>query len=274
MQYCITAHACTLVGLQGLSDCASSTAGPPPSVERCVAAAGNDCAAARACLYDATHSSLCTFGEAPRCDGEVALTCDGQTTTTSQTDCARVGRSCVAGPSQALCAFGKCDRPPEDSWCEGQVAARCARPFVIGTDCAAVHAICTPPADGSDGGVASCTGTGTSCLGGAQCDDRHTLDLCLDFHRATLACATDELCWPANQVIDHATCGLGNQCDPPTYFDNCVGGKVTYCRRGRIEKIDCVALGFAGCSSAPSSGCVTSLGDAGLGPPLTDMPLP
>src|SRR4029077_20649558 len=100
----------------GFSVCVSTVDGPPASVQACMAAAQGNCTIARACTYDAGHESLCAFGATPRCDGNVALTCDPMTTTTSQADCTLAGEVCVASATAARCALAACDAPPATSY--------------------------------------------------------------------------------------------------------------------------------------------------------------
>ena len=271
--YCVTVHACALAALDQLSDCASNTSGPPIAMQQCIAAAGADCASARACLYDASHPSLCAFGAAPACMGDVALACDPMTTITAATDCTLVGEQCVVGTTTALCAHGTCDDPPERSYCAGAIAARCVKPFLVGDDCASEGASCTPAV--SDGGLAHCTGAGAACIA-SSCADRHTLARCLDGHRALAACPDGTSCFASSSVLSEPACLVAGACDPTTYFDSCASdGTIGFCRSGVIANVDCRALGFAGCVGSPASGCVTALVDAGPGPGrLTDAPLP
>ncbi len=266
--FCATGMTCNVFAPRSFSFCVTSNDGPPLDVQRCIAAAGADCVAARACTWDATHTSLCTFGEKPLCDGNVALTCDGPTTRTSQTDCSLTGETCVTGATSAACAHGTCDQSTAATSCVGDVAAYCARPFLLGTNCAAIDATCV----GTDGG-ASCQGRGDSCISPA-CEGA-TLISCLDGHRARATCSDGERCQPANDVVPRAFCGIAAECDPDIYFDRCVSGVLSYCRRGKLEKLDCRKLGFGGCNGSPASGCVfTEIDDGGTSKPLTDMPLP
>src|SRR5205823_2948238 len=119
--YCVTAQACGLVSPRTFSACVSTVDGPPVVEQRCLAAAGSDCAAARACTYDATHPSLCAVGAAPRCDGDLALMCDGKTTTTSESDCSLAGAVCLTSATAARCALARCDAPGAVSYCQGEV---------------------------------------------------------------------------------------------------------------------------------------------------------
>ena len=274
--YCATALGCALLAPGSFTACASSSEGPPLSVQTCIVAAGSDCAAARACTWDASHPSLCAIGASPRCDGTVALTCDGMTTTTSQTDCALAGEVCVASATAARCALATCDAPGGVGFCDGTIAVgSCARPFLRdGVDCAPLAADCVVEPGPADAGAATCRGRGGGCIV-PTCEGAELLD-CLDGRSAARPCPDGERCFPAAGVYDHATCALAAECDASTFFDDCDvhDGVLTYCRRGLREKLDCRALGFAGCRGSPASGCVpTLLGDGG-GRPLTDAPLP
>jgi hypothetical protein len=267
VRYCAVGQACGVIAPRNFSACVSSLDGPPPAVQACIAAAAADCEAARACAWDATHPSVCTFGQKPFCDGNVAYTCDGATTTTAQLDCSLVGETCVAGPTSAQCARGTCNQPGTDSYCAGTVAAYCARPFLLGPDCATLDSTCV----GSDGG-ASCQGNGAPCIVPA-CSGSTLLD-CKDARAAKVPCAADEHCIPAGANVTSAHCGVAADCVPSTYFDRCIDGVLTFCRRGAVTTIDCRALGFADCQGSPASGCVlAAVGDAGSHP-LVDMPLP
>jgi hypothetical protein len=231
--YCAMGQGCLVIAPRTFTACVSSTDGPPLEVQACIAAAA-DCAAARACAWDATHPSLCAFGAQPFCDGDVAYACDGVTTTTAQSDCALVGEQCVAGAAAAQCARGTCSKASAVAACVGTVAGYCAPPFLVGDDCAQRDSTCA----GSDGG-ATCRGNGADCII-PRCDGTTLVD-CLDGKEARLPCPDGERCIPAS----------------------------TYCRRGLLEKLDCRALGFADCQPSPTSGCVVSVADGGVHP-LTD----
>ncbi len=252
---------CLVVAQQPFTACVSSVDGPPADVQACIAAAA-DCAAARACAWDATHPSVCGFGMKPFCDGAVAYTCDGATTTTAQIDCALVGETCVAGVTQAACARGPCSAASSVKACVGTVAGYCAPPFLVGDDCAAEDATCV----GADGG-AGCRGNGGDCII-PSCDGTTLVD-CLGGRQARRPCPDGERCVPASANVTRAACGLAGECDPTTFFDRCVDGVLTYCRLGLKETIDCRALGFADCQGSPTSGCVVSVADGGVHP-LTD----
>lgn len=59
-------------------------------------------------------------------------------------------------------------------------------------------------------------------------------------------------------------CRLATDCSPPsvdapTYKTNCDGDVLQFCNAGRIERVDCKSLGFAGCDVDPAVaryGCV------------------
>ena len=54
-------------------------------------------------------------------------------------------------------------------------------------------------------------------------------------------------------------CGLGSACDAPSRRNlTCEGDSVVVCNAGRIDKIDCKSLGFAGCN-AQAGGCIPNL---------------
>jgi hypothetical protein len=275
--YCAIAEACGLIAPPGISVCASTREGPPVAMQQCIAAAGGDCAAARACMYDATHASLCAIGAHPMCDGDVALTCDPMTTTTSSLDCALSGEVCVLGPTAARCALGSCDHAAGESYCDGDIAVQsCARPFLSDAeDCAAEGATCVvePPAP-SDGGVATCRGRGARCFG-PTCNGDVLLS-CRDGHQAPGPCPDGEHCYPPSAAVDHPRCAIAPDCDPNTFFDRCDTdhGVLEYCRRGLVEHLDCRAFGYANCQSSPSSGCVATVIEDGGRTPITDAPLP
>jgi hypothetical protein len=46
----------------------------------------------------------------------------------------------------------------------------------------------------------------------------------------------------------YAFCGLGNECNPGgTFQTTCEGDQIVVCNAGRVDRVDCKALGFEGC---------------------------
>ena len=257
LRYCIIGQACGVAPPRALSACTSSSDGPPLSVQACIAAAGSSCAQARACTWDATHPSACGLGGQPSCDGATAISCDNATNASSQTDCAAAGEQCVVGPLSALCAFGTCDQAAGPAFCTGQVASYCARPFLLGTDCAPLDATCV----GSPDGGATCQGNGETCFL-PSCDGA-VLVACLDGRRARFACPAGQTCIPSVPGSSSPICGIANECNPQSFFERCDGSILSYCFLGKKQQIDCAQLGFPVCQGSPSAGCFPPAVDAG-----------
>ena len=62
-----------------------------------------------------------------------------------------------------------------------------------------------------------------------------------------------------------AFCGIADECVPAAPAEgsgpdeSCEGSTLVFCNAGRIERIDCIELGFEGCRVDGDLGCVPGL---------------
>jgi hypothetical protein len=230
----------------------------------CLATAGGGCDAAATCLgwsLEPTDEEC-----AASCTGSVFAYCaEGYR---QQVDCGALGLGC---DPEAFCVDGQaeaCDRDTFVNTCDGTTPRICDDGAVHrGPDCAALGLGC---AEGS------CIGLGTACTGGSRsyqgdvfydgiaCDGA-TLVACVDGHEHRLDCASLAPGFACHGVDGVAFCGLAAECVPAAPAEGsgpdelCEGSTLVFCNAGRVERIDCVALGFQGCDLAGGQGCVPGL---------------
>ena len=232
----------------------------------CLAHSACGCAAAEHCLgYTLGPSASCTSG----CANGVFTACgpehDLDTGVRTTVDCGSVALSC---DPVAMCADGAatpCDDTAFTPACDAQGRPTfCAKGVVqhgpvcstLGLSCAAV----------------SCAGSGASCsnaspgeagdivIDGSACSGK-MLSACVNGQTATLDCSQQGPGFSCQHVAEKFFCGLASDCipaddyspslsDPPT----CDGSQLEFCNAGRLEHVDCTALGFKGCEIAPSAG--------------------
>ncbi|MCE7892180.1 MAG: hypothetical protein DYH12_21175 [Sorangiineae bacterium PRO1] len=145
--------------------------------------------------------------------------------------------------------------------CEGGRPMDCEDGHVVsGLRCADVGLECGPDAYGD---YVSCFGAGAGCqtshagpgmLVGTGCA-ANTLTACVGERSHSIACSevgAGFTCQTVPGAYDTAHfCGIAAECNPDdeAWADStCDGNSVVVCNAGRIEKVDCLALGFTGCS--------------------------
>jgi hypothetical protein len=204
---------------------------------RCANAAGGDCAAIEACFGGATETC-------------VASACSDASHLTScfagvpfVVDCALESALCVEGAGEAAVAacgveacgpeyVGRCEDTRLVTCVDGVASARSCPSGASCTDGACVGAGAPCPADSPP----SCDGdTLVACVGGALAER----DCRADAYQAT--------CGPALDGVAACVAAL-DECEPASFVDRCNGARLEYCQDGRVEGVDCAALGFAACS--------------------------
>jgi len=99
---------------------------------------------------------------------------------------------------------------------------------------------------------------------GLECQG-DTLQACAGGRTTLLDCGVAAPGFGCQSVGGFAFCGLASECLPahlpgadqagsPTI---CEGSTVVFCNAGRIERIDCLTLGFDGCAET-AAGCVAA----------------
>jgi hypothetical protein len=197
-----------------------------------------------------------------RCDGEIAETSLGNDRT--RVDCGRLGKSCVVIGALAECVETSTEE------CEPNTPASCSadgRPVrcrgghaQYSVACSTLGLTCT-----GDGALTYCSGSAGACAAiqasadyvsydGERCAGDN-LVACVGGREATVDCSTsirDASCWTSGDA-QSAYCGLGNECAPDRAASaECDGNRIVVCNLGRVERIDCTALGFARCESRRS----------------------
>jgi hypothetical protein len=231
----------------------------------CLANANCGCSAVEHCLGVTLGAPLepCESG----CVGSVFSGCDDEGRVTI--DCGRVGLACEPAAS---CVDGQAvaclDGDPATCTSEGEVAY-CDDDFRRIAPCQSAGLSCV-------GG--KCVGGGEACadMGGSSeqpipllglgCDGQQ-LSVCVGGRKATVSCAEQGPGFGCHSRDGLSFCGLAGECTPalgvtsatPTSCDENV---LTFCNAGRLERIDCLALGFSGCELEPSQarlGCTPGL---------------
>ena len=244
----------------------------------CVSAAASGCEAIRQC-YGLTYAIAPDAGCASVCNAAVLDACgDG---VRIRIDCATVGSGCdpsvgcVDGPSapctDASSAFCGSDGRP--NICSKGIGGT---GIVYGSVCSDLGLTC---ADGS------CQGTGPACGQSVGSASEHVdivglgcsgdaLSACVGGRAQSIDCAAYGPGFSCRTVQGASFCGLGSECVPGELTGasstplSCEGNVIVVCSAGRIERIDCTALGFTGCGATQMSGgygCLPSPspGDAG-----------
>jgi hypothetical protein len=231
----------------------------------CLASKANGCAAMTDCI-GIRYSGDGGCGDAS-CVDNVYNECQGAGFRLS-VDCTKTGRTCVpqrsvycAGPGETVCT-------PETTagTCEGTTPVSCVDGLTMrGTDCAVHGTTCGVLYTYQTGGsMMGCKGTGPACTAPSSDDDAVTTSWrglrcengklvgCVAEAEATLDCAQSAVgftCFdaPDSGVGFTAYCGTSAECSRLPAA--CDGTSVVMCNGGKIEKLDCTALGFTGCNA-------------------------
>jgi len=215
----------------------------------CLANASCGCAAIEHCLgfvYRLPPADCPSI-----CQGEVFSGCgDGAQVSI---DCTRFGLSCDPA--------GICAEPPSVV-CDGTEAATCtAQGEVLACERSVLRkAPCQANGFSCVGGA--CAGSGSACVGSAPSDEGSqplgtgcsgdTLQACLGGQTTSIDCATQGPGFSCQARDGSFFCGLAAECVPADNYSTpvpqtCDGTTVSFCNAGRLEHLECTALGFSGC---------------------------
>jgi hypothetical protein len=241
----------------------------------CLAHSACGCAAVEHCLgYTLGPSASCTSG----CENGVFSACGPEqgldTGVRTTIDCSSVALSCDPA---AVCADGAatpcddtaftpaCDAQGRPTFCAKGVVQHGPKCSALGLKCAAVScagsgASCSNTSPGEAGDIVV---DGTACSGAM-------LSACVNGQTATLDCTQQGPGFSCQHVADKFFCGLASDCVPaddyspsPSNPAKCDASSVVFCNAGRLEHVDCLALGFTGCeidASAGHYGCIPGIG--------------
>jgi hypothetical protein len=226
----------------------------------CLANSNCGCGALLNCLsYDvASGTTSCN----PGCQGTRFTACGGAYDMPAgyqlSVDCARLGLQCDTAAACVLDATTACDSSTFTANCSAnQQPTFCDDGFVQRAPaCSAFGLSCAS---------GNCQGTGAACANqdpsepesivfeGLACAS-NVLTACVSGHQALLDCATVGPGFTCQTVGTEHFCGLSNQCVPANNYAAsisnpvaCDGNTVVFCNAGRLERLDCLSLGFTGC---------------------------
>lgn len=248
---CVNAYACLAPPIDGptlplcldrLDDFDTVVSIYRPEQISCLAAAGADCARARACLGYAIEPCA---PDGVHCNGDRLVDCSGGTGLVLN---CRGGlwfppdATCVVpgGPSgaDATCGLAACTAGTPDR-CDGTRIVDCHNGVLRAADCAQIGGTCI-----IDGSRATCTSVGAACTS-SRCDGT-TLTRCEGGHEFVYQCAKmfdGGTCFPYGR--EGASCDFGPSCGDSEA--TCAGNVTQLCVLGAHTSIDCVAAGYARC---------------------------
>lgn len=224
--------------------------------ERCAVNA-TSCEEVANCLGRVEIQRTACLNESWNCiDGEIAVNCQAGGTPYAM-DCSFYGGTCLAPTSDTgAFAFASCaplDSPtclgdPTDGarYCSGDVLYTCVDGVARGVDCTTVGSSCFD--DGN--GQATCTNITTACdaPGTATCTDEG-VDFCFaNAYGDDYSCQPGTGCQASGSGFAACVsegCAIDTACS-----EGCEGSNLRVCRGGSAILVDCVRLGFNGCSTA------------------------
>jgi len=217
----------------------------------CLANAGCGCSAVEHCLglaYRAAPSAC-----ASSCSGDVFTGCgDGAELTLN---CSRFGLGCDPAANCVAEAAVACAGSLAPSCSAQGEVTFCDDGFLRKTPCQALGYRCvdgqcvgagdTCSSDSSSSQLEQATPVGTGCSGA-------TLQACLGGHSTSIDCATQGSGFTCQSLGSSFFCGLAAECMPASNSASaeaatCDGTTLSFCNAGRLEHLDCAALGFSGC---------------------------
>lgn len=216
------------------------------------------------------------------CIGNVLEGCDDQLKV--RTDCTRFGETCRTTMPDAGLTVYTCARPTALE-CTIDTPRRCSNDGRVvscggyfereGPVCADYGLICNgQQCAGTESGCQSVFASGTEIVFEAKSCEGTKLVACAGGGITKLDCGllvTGSTCQAgdaaASGVGASAYCGLGTACAPGFSPPGvCDGDSVTVCNGGRLDKVDCKALGFSRCVPyAKYAFCGPSLKEDALG---------
>ncbi|AKT42562.1 hypothetical protein [Chondromyces crocatus] len=191
------------------------------------------------------------------CTGEVYTSCDDRLR--FNLDCAKLGMACSeeAGGCEVDPAPPACNPATFMASCVDGAPTVCFDVERTGQRCAELGLICGTIAGGEPG----CIGTGAACQAdtigplsvqfdeGIACDG-NTLKACVNGYEHNLDCGSLQDGFTCQSGGSGTFCGLDAACEPgEKVAGGCDGDSVLICNAGRVDRIDCKALGFSTCDA-------------------------
>jgi len=224
----------------------------------CIDSKHNGCQAVADCIgIVRDFSGPC----ADRCDGNTLEACDDSVKV--RVDCTKLGRTCklttsngarcvradaLDCPDASLSACGDDGRPKYCQYEQVTDGVECSK---YGLTCAAGHCV------GNEGACQAGSQSSSHVTYEGKACDGQRLKACAGGGLVTLDCGSmvaGATC--QNRQADGGPstfCGFAVECNPDDPVKaQCEGDNVTVCNGGRIDRVDCKALGFTGCQASRS----------------------
>jgi hypothetical protein len=247
---CASAYSCYPFNTRTVSDCLNDLDDPETLVSlsrldqiHCLALAGGDCAASRACLGYTVVQNGCPTAY-PTCNGDVLHTCTAGIA--EDYSCAgslwyAVDAACLPiANNDDACGLRLCtgsDRTCEANrviHCNGRAAQAQDCPIACLADAAGINAACGDP-------------DGAAC-DAPRCDGATRVD-CVQGQELRVDCAAEldgGTCLVGADGLPH--CRFASECEAGTAV--CAGDVLPLCTLGRSVSLDCKALGFKSCDGS------------------------
>jgi hypothetical protein len=196
------------------------------------------------------------------CDGDRLVSCgEDDAHPSTVVDCAAIGATCREVKSSGGLVLRACQAPQKcpagapESRCDGTGAVISCRDGGYERITCRSGTTCEEQRDESGETTASCEMAGhprCDARGARRCEDDRLVE-CERVGRASKAHVTDCVAYGL-RCTGHgprAGCSVPTrvECDK-TYLPKCEGGSLVFCAAGRLSRLSCNALGFAGCDPA------------------------
>jgi hypothetical protein len=231
----------------------------------CLAAQTDGCAGVDRCLgihiaLDGPCETRCEDGLLEGCDDSLHFTqCCGSL----GMQCSADGDACVPDAGAAACTSDH-----EATCVDGHPLTCLNGHLTPGADCAAWGLECgISPLSGE----AACVGSGPACSEGSASSyslpfenglgcSGDTLRICAGGQEHELDCASMAAGFSCQEAGGTFFCGLASECAPSVKDESCDGATLRFCHAGKLEAVDCTALGFTGCGLSGSDAVCTPNG--------------
>lgn len=191
------------------------------------------------------------------CEGDVFTGCGDEVQLTI--DCGRFGLKCDPAANCVAEAAVPCDgSEPATCSADGELLF-CDDDFMRKAPCQSLGFSCV---------AGKCTGGGAACAEQSFAEDElvdvagtacagATMTACVAGKTAEVDCASYGPGFRCQARDGSFFCGLAAECVPADNYASaqpasCDGNQLSFCNAGRLETIDCLALGFSGCEVASS----------------------
>jgi hypothetical protein len=214
----------------------------PTTKIKCIASK-KGCSGIASCLgIKRADYMTCQNASAAFCDGNELVQCDGNNGI--RFDCQqRFGVACQEVKTKTDVATGCSNNAPctyAGKQCQGDRVVECINGVeFLKKDCNFWGLICQN---------GSCTGPDESCSCNAPFCEGDTIGKGIAGFRVRMSCTQFGSSFACNEGEFGGRCLQGLACEPDNVEQTiCSGNSIEVCNAGKLEKVDCIALGFAGC---------------------------